>query len=175
MIPKSVPVEGIVPEADALRGATTGPEDPIAPEITEEVHDDTLPDSSLAVRSPKIQDQEPIRSAPMSETTTTSRGRLELLADDLIDPTMAAQNLESMRWAELWMKVLTPKFGTGRSLICGPSLVKKSVRKKEGFSRKIRQRGSRSAVCFRSAGGLFALILRDCMTTWPELKGRMDG
>jgi hypothetical protein len=34
--------------------------------------------------------------------------------------------------------LLTPKFGTGRSLICGPSLEKKSVRKKEGFSRKIR-------------------------------------
>jgi hypothetical protein len=30
----------------------------------------------------------------------------------------------------------TPKSGTGRSLICGPSLVKKSVRKKEGFLQK---------------------------------------
>jgi hypothetical protein len=36
--------------------------------------------------------------------------------------------------------MLTPKFGTGRSLICGPNLVKKSIRKKEGFSRKIRQK-----------------------------------
>jgi hypothetical protein len=32
--------------------------------------------------------------------------------------------------------VLTPKFGTGGSLICGPSLVKKSVQKKEGFLQK---------------------------------------
>jgi hypothetical protein len=32
--------------------------------------------------------------------------------------------------------MLTPKFGTGRSLICEPSLVKKSVRKKEGFLQK---------------------------------------
>jgi hypothetical protein len=71
--------------------------------------------------------------------------------------------------------LLTPNFGTGRSLICGPNLVKKSVRKKEGFPRKIRQRSSRSAIGFRSARKLFALILRDCVMTWPERKGRMDG
>jgi hypothetical protein len=99
-IPEAVPVEGIVLEVDALGGATTWTEDPIAPEITEEVHDDTLPDSSLVVRSPKIQDAEPIRSAPMSETTVTSRGGLELLADDLINLAMVAHNLESMCRAE---------------------------------------------------------------------------
>jgi hypothetical protein len=33
------------------------------------------------------------------------RGGLELLADDLIDPTMVARNLESMRRAKQWMKV----------------------------------------------------------------------
>jgi hypothetical protein len=41
----------------------------------------------------------------MSEAATTSRGGLELLADDLIDPAVVARNLESMRWAEQWMKV----------------------------------------------------------------------
>jgi hypothetical protein len=41
----------------------------------------------------------------MSEATTTSRGRLELLADDLIDPAMVTRNLESMRRAKQWMKV----------------------------------------------------------------------
>jgi hypothetical protein len=71
--------------------------------------------------------------------------------------------------------MLTPKFGTGRSLICGPNLVKKSIRKKEGFSRKIRQKSSRSTIGFRSAGKMFALILRDYAMTWPEQKGRMDG
>jgi hypothetical protein len=71
--------------------------------------------------------------------------------------------------------LLTPKLGTGRSLIYGSSLVKKSVRKKEGFFKKIWQRSLRSAVCFRSAKGLFELILRDCVMTWPERKGRMDG
>jgi hypothetical protein len=93
-----------MPEADVLGGATSIPEGPIAPEITE-VHDDTLPDSSIVVRSPEIQDAEPICSAPMPETATTSRGGLELLAYDLIDPTMVARNLESMCRAEQWMKV----------------------------------------------------------------------
>jgi hypothetical protein len=48
-IPKAVPVEGVV-----LEGAATGPEGPMAPEITEEVQDDTLPDSSIVVRSTEI-------------------------------------------------------------------------------------------------------------------------
>jgi hypothetical protein len=41
----------------------------------------------------------------MLETAATSRGRLELLADDLINPAMVARNLESMRRAQQWMKV----------------------------------------------------------------------
>jgi hypothetical protein len=105
VIPEAVAIEGVMPEADVLGGATSGPEGPIAPEITEQVHDDALPESSIVVRSPEIQDAEPIRSAPMSETATTSCGGLELLADDLIDPAMVACNLELMRRAEQWMKV----------------------------------------------------------------------
>jgi hypothetical protein len=71
------------------------------------VHDDAIPESSMdvVVRSLEIQDTEPIRSAPMSEAAATSRGGLELLADDLINPAMVARNLESMRRAEQWMKV----------------------------------------------------------------------
>jgi hypothetical protein len=41
----------------------------------------------------------------MSETAAASHGGLELLADDLINPTTVARNLESMRRAEKWMKV----------------------------------------------------------------------
>jgi uncharacterized membrane protein len=59
----------------------------------------------VVIWSPKIQDTEPIHSALMSETAATSRGGLELLADDLIDPAMVARNLESMRRAEQWVKV----------------------------------------------------------------------
>jgi hypothetical protein len=69
--------------------------------------DDALPEPALEVviRSPEIQDAEPIRSAPMSEAATSSRGRLELLADDLVDPAMVARHLEAVRQAEQWMKV----------------------------------------------------------------------
>jgi hypothetical protein len=84
----------------------------IAPRVAEEVCDDVLPKSSLevVVRSPEIQDAEPIRSAPMSETAATSRGGLELLADDLINPSTVAWNLESMQQAEQWMMVCIRTF-----------------------------------------------------------------
>jgi uncharacterized membrane protein len=106
-VPEAVPVEGVVPEVEVLEGSTYGPEVTIAPEATEEVRDDALPESSMdvVVWSPEIQDAKPIRSVPMSEAATTSRGGLELLADDLIDPAMVARNLETMRRAEQWMKV----------------------------------------------------------------------
>jgi hypothetical protein len=106
-IPKTVSVEGVVPEAEVLEGAASRPEEKIAPEATEEVRDNALPESSMdvVVRSPKIQDAEPIRTAPMSEAAATSRGGLELLVDDLIDSAMVARNLEMMRRAEQWMKV----------------------------------------------------------------------
>jgi hypothetical protein len=102
-----VPVEGTAPGADLLEGATTEPGVPVAPEPTEEVHDDALPEASMdvVVRSPEIQDVEPIRSTPMSEATPTSRGGLELLSDDLIDPTIVARNLETMHQTDQWMKV----------------------------------------------------------------------
>jgi hypothetical protein len=69
--------------------------------------DDVLPESALEVviRSPKIQDAEPICSAPMSGAATSSRGGIELLADDLVDPAAVARHLEAMRQAEQWMKV----------------------------------------------------------------------
>jgi hypothetical protein len=67
----------------------------------------TLPEPALevAVRSPEIQDAEPIRSAPMTEAATSSRGGIELLADDLVDPATVARHLEAVRQAEQWMKV----------------------------------------------------------------------
>ena len=63
------------------------------------------PALEVVVRSPEIQDAEPIRSAPMSETATSSRGGIELLADDLVDPVTVARHMEAMRQAEQWMKV----------------------------------------------------------------------
>jgi hypothetical protein len=101
-IPEAVAIQGVVPEAEVPEGAASEPKVPIAPETMEEMHDDMLLESSMDidVGSLEIQDAEPIRSAPMSEAATTSRGGLELLADDLIDPAMVARNMESMRRAE---------------------------------------------------------------------------
>jgi uncharacterized membrane protein len=69
--------------------------------------DDVLPESTLefVVCLPEIQDAEPIRSAPMSGAATSSRGGVELLADDLVDPAAVARHLEAMRQAEQLMKV----------------------------------------------------------------------
>jgi hypothetical protein len=67
----------------------------------------TSPEVALevAIRSPEIQDGEPIRSAPMTEAAASSRGGIELLADDLVNPATVAKHLEAVRQAEQWMKV----------------------------------------------------------------------
>jgi hypothetical protein len=100
----------LVPETrEAVRAAT----EPVevtsggAPTMAEEKRDEVLPDSRLevVVRSPEVQDAEPIRSAPRSGTATSSRGGIELVADDLVDPAAVMRNLEAMRRAEQWMKV----------------------------------------------------------------------
>jgi hypothetical protein len=106
-IPEAVPV---VLETEVAAIATTEPAEiasGVAPGVAEEVRDDVLLESSLevVVRLPEIQDAEPIRSALMFEAAATSRGGLELLTDDLVDPVTVARNLEAMRRAEQWMKV----------------------------------------------------------------------
>jgi hypothetical protein len=72
----------------------------------------TSPEVALevAIRSPEIQDAEPIRSAPMTEATASSRGGIELLADDLVEPATVAKHLEAVRQAEQWMKVSSRSF-----------------------------------------------------------------
>jgi hypothetical protein len=70
--------------------ATGGEEATVPPEAAMEV----------VVHSPKIQDAEPIRSAPMTEASASSRGGVELLADDLVEPTTVAKHLEAVRQAE---------------------------------------------------------------------------
>jgi hypothetical protein len=106
-IPEAVLVEGVVPKAEVITGSASEPTETPAPKITEEVHDDALPETSMdvVIRSHEIQDAELIHSVPMSEAAAASRGGLELLADDLINPSMVARNLESMRRTEQWMMV----------------------------------------------------------------------
>jgi hypothetical protein len=109
-IPSAVPVEDVAPGTQ--EAAIEAPE--LMEVAAEEAAvttggggDDALPEPALevVVRSPEIQDAEPIRSAPMTEAATSSRGGIELLADDLVDPATVARHLEAVRQAEQWMKV----------------------------------------------------------------------
>jgi hypothetical protein len=94
-----------------------------APEPMEEVVEETAmaaggegvitsPEIALevAIRSPEIQDAEPIRSAPMTEAAASSRGGIELLADNLVDLATVAKHLEAVLQAEQWMKVCSRSF-----------------------------------------------------------------
>jgi hypothetical protein len=74
---------------------------------TEGEGEDALPEPALkvVVRSPEIQDAEPIRSTPMSGAATSSRGGIELLTDDLVDPATVARHMEAMRQVEQWINV----------------------------------------------------------------------
>jgi hypothetical protein len=109
-IPSAVPMENLTPGTQEATGG--------APELMEvaaggaaattgEEEAAMLPEPALevVVHSPEIQDAEPIRSAPMTEAATSSRGGIELLADNLFDPAMVARHLEAVRQAEQWMKV----------------------------------------------------------------------
>jgi hypothetical protein len=108
-IPSAVPVEDVTPEA---QGAAGGAPEPIEVAVGEAAAttggggENALPEPALevVVRSPEIQDAEPIHSAPMSEAATSNRGGIELLADDLVDPATVARHLEAVRQAEQWMK-----------------------------------------------------------------------
>jgi hypothetical protein len=109
-IPATVPIEDVTPEAQGAAGEAPEPMEVTVREAaatTGGEGDDALPEPALevVVRSPEIQDAEPTRSAPMSEAAMSSRGGLELLADDLVDPATVARYLEAVRQAEQWMKV----------------------------------------------------------------------
>jgi hypothetical protein len=86
------PMEEVVNEAAVAAGEEGVT---MSPEVALEV----------AIRSPEIQDAEPICSAPMTEAAASSRGSIELLADDLADPATVAKHLEAILQAEQWMKV----------------------------------------------------------------------
>jgi hypothetical protein len=109
-IPEAVPVDDVAPET---QGAARGAPKPVEVTVGEAAAttggegNDALPEPALevVVRSLEIQDAEPIRSAPMTEAATSSRGGIELLADELVDPATVARHLEVVRQAEQWMKV----------------------------------------------------------------------
>jgi hypothetical protein len=109
-IPSAVRVEDVAPGTQEATGEAPEPMEVAVGEavvMTGGGGDDALPEPALkvVVRSPEIQDAEPIRSAPMTEAATSSRGGIELLADDLVDPAAMARHLEAVRQAEQWIKV----------------------------------------------------------------------
>jgi hypothetical protein len=109
-IPSAVPVENVAPETQEAVVEASEPMEVAAEEAAattgeEEAAAQPEPALEVVVRSPEIQDAEPIRSALMTEAATSSRGGIELLADDLVDPAMVARHLEAVRQAEQWMKV----------------------------------------------------------------------
>jgi hypothetical protein len=109
-IPAAVPMQRLTPQVPEAAGGApeqmevateeaavaTGGEEAIAP---------LEPALEVVVRSPEIQDAEPIRSAPMTEDATSSHGGVELLADDLVDPATVARQVEAVRQAGQWLKV----------------------------------------------------------------------
>jgi hypothetical protein len=114
-IPSAVPVEDVAPEAQEAAVEASEPMEVAAGEAAATTgggEDDTPPEPALevVVRSPEIQDVEPIRSAPMTEAAMSSRGGIELLADDLVDPATVARHLEVVRQAKQWMKVSSQSF-----------------------------------------------------------------
>jgi hypothetical protein len=109
-IPSAVPVEDMAPGTQEAAVEAPEPMEVAAGEAvvtTGGGGDDALPEPALevVVRSLEIQDAEPIRSALMTEAATSSRGGIELLADDLVDPATVARHLEAVCQAEQWMKV----------------------------------------------------------------------
>jgi hypothetical protein len=106
----AVPVEDVAPETQEATVEAPEPMEVAAGEAATTTGgggDDALPEPALevVVRSPEIQDVESIRSAPMTEAATSSRGGIELFANDLVDPATVAWHLEAVRQAEQWMKV----------------------------------------------------------------------
>jgi hypothetical protein len=102
LTPKALEATGGAPEpmAEVVEKTAGGEAVTTSPEIALEV----------AIRCPEIQDAEPIRSAPMTEATSSSRGGIELLAHDLVEPATVAKHLEAIRRAEQWMKVSSQSF-----------------------------------------------------------------
>jgi hypothetical protein len=106
----AVPVEDVAPETQEVTGGAPEPMEVTVGEATATTGgegNDALREPSLevVVRSPEIQDAEPICSTQMSGAAVSSRGGLELSAGNLVDPVTVARHLEAVRHAEQWMKV----------------------------------------------------------------------
>jgi hypothetical protein len=121
-IPAVVPMEKSTPQVPEAAEGAPEPMEEVAEEAVAATggEEATVPSEvalEVVVRSPEIQDAEPIRSAPMTEAAASSRGRVELLADDLVDPATVARHLEAVRQAKQWMKVSSLNSGVVNPLL----------------------------------------------------------
>jgi hypothetical protein len=106
-IPSAVPIEDVAPGTQEAAVDAPEPMEVAAGEAaatTAGGGDDALPEPALevVVRSPEIQDAEPIHSASMTEAATSSRGGIELLA--MISSTRR-------RWLDTWKQCAKPNNG----------------------------------------------------------------
>jgi hypothetical protein len=106
----AVPMERFTPEVQEAAGGAPEQMEVAVGEAAiatggEEATAQLEPALEVVIRSPEIQDVEPILSAPMTEAATSTHSGVELLADDLVDPSTVARHLEAVRQAEQWMKV----------------------------------------------------------------------
>jgi hypothetical protein len=110
-------MQELTPEAPEAAEGAPEPEGEVVEKFAGGEAATTSPGVALevAIRSPEIQDAEPIRSAPMTEATSSSRDGIELLADDLVEPAVVAQHLEAIRRAEQWMKVRSRSLPSSQS------------------------------------------------------------
>jgi hypothetical protein len=114
-IPAAVPMEKSTPQAPEAAEGAPEPMEEVAEEAAAATvgEEATVPAEvalEVAIRSSEIQDAEPIRSAPMTEAAASSRGGVELLTDDLVDPATVVRHPEAVRHAEQWMKVSSLNF-----------------------------------------------------------------
>jgi hypothetical protein len=112
-IPAAVPMEKLTPGThEATGGAPELMEVAVGEAATETGGEEATaqpePALEVVVRSPEIQDAEPIRSALMTEATTISRGGVELLADDLVDPATVARHLEVLELSKGLVRLSSP-------------------------------------------------------------------
>jgi hypothetical protein len=101
----AVPIEDVTPATQGAAGRAPEPMEVAVEEAaatTGGEGDDAMPEPALevVVRSPEIQDAEPIPSAPMTEAATGSRGGTELFVDDPVNPATVARHLEAVCKAE---------------------------------------------------------------------------
>jgi hypothetical protein len=105
MIPEAVSMEmdaveakHYVPATEVTEGTTFEPGAVVGPEVVVEAHVEVhlTMSTEVIIHEPVLQEAAPIRSAPMSEGMSTSRGGLELLDDNLVNPTAVARNMELM-------------------------------------------------------------------------------